>query len=469
MKTPQPWYNNLLGSGTNIFGAGTDIDMERNKKLGLLQKSDVDTARNASLTKGLIGSVVGYLAQPKKQNYDSGLPYIFKGLQQGMKSAQQPFDDLKDKASANLKLDELIDKQETKKFADADVADFIKRNPEYNGIQNLENRDAIIAKAMEQLGTYKYKGKDGSDWKYEEQEIMAEMEKLRAEGITDPVKLKAMAFENVRARKNPPKELSAYDTAIGAKGAERDIKLIEGAEMAVGQIAKLDRAMQLVRDPNTTVGQFANEFLAIDKAKYLVGVGDKAQLSDKISTTEVLDAMLGSDVFPMIKQLGIGARGLDTPAEREFLQKVMTGAIPMNRDTLTKLTIMRRNNFVEMAKRYNEKYDGKGWERLKNSEIGNQLKRMEYNEGKDSAFVQNMFRDHPVTGKEQVIQLHADGSMWDANTGERIEDSSYDIYDKRNNFNLPADKVGNRYGITYSETPVGQNGTSSTEFPKGTN
>ena len=171
----------------------------------------------------------------------------------------------------------------------------------------------------------------------------------------------------------------------------------------------------------------------------MVGVGDKAQLSDKISTTEVLDAMLGSDVFPMIKQLGIGARGLDTPAEREFLQKVMTGAIPMNRDTLTKLTIMRRNNFVEMAKRYNEKYDGKGWERLKNSEIGSQLKRMEYNQGKDSAFIQNLYRDNPTTGKEQVIQLHADGSMWDANTGEQVEDSSYDIYDMRNNFNLPTD------------------------------
>ena len=469
MKTPQPWYNNLLGSGTNIFGAGTDIDMERNKKLGLLEKTDVDTARSASLTKGLIGSVVGYLAQPKNQNFGSGLPYIFKGLEQGMKSAQKPFDDLKDKASANLKLDELIDNDATKKFADADVADFIKRNPEYNGIQNLKNRDAIIAKAMEQLGTYKYKSAEGGDWKYEQQEIMAEMEKLKSQGITDPVELRALAFENVRGRKNPPKELSAYDTAIGTKGAERDIKLIEGAEMAVGQIAKLDRAMQLVRDPSSTVGQFANEFLAIDKAKYMVGIGDKAILSDKISTTEVLDAMLGSDVFPMIKSLGIGARGLDTPAEREFLQKVMTGAIPMNRDTLTKLTIMRRNNFVQMAKRYNEKYDGKGWDRLKNSEIGNQLKRMEYNSGKDSAFIQDMYRDHPVTGKEQVIKLHADGSMFDANTGEQINDSSYDIYDMRNKFNLPHDAVGNRYGIKYSETPVGQRIPSSTEFPQGTN
>jgi len=274
-----------------------------------------------------------------------------------------------------------------------------------------------------------------------------------------------MAFENVRARKNPPKELSAYDTAIGTKGAERDIKIIEGAEMAVGQIAKLDRALQLVRDPDTTVNMFANEFLAIDKAKYMIGIGDKAKLSDKISTTEILDAMLGSDVFPMIKSLGIGARGLDTPAERKFLQKVMTGEIAMNRDTLTKLTIMRRNNFVEMAKRYNEKYDGKGWDRLKNSEIGNQLKRMEYNSGKDSAYIKNLYRDNPTTGKPQVLKLHADGSIFDANTGEVIHNTNYDIYDPSNNFNLENDGVGNPYGIKYSETPVGQRSPSSTEFP----
>ena len=427
MKTPQPWYNNLLGSGTNIFGAGTDIDMERNKKLGLLQKSDVDTARNASLTKGLIGSVVGYLAQPKNQNYDSGLPYIFKGLQQGMKSAQEPFDALKDKASANLKLDELINKQETKKFADADVADFIKRNPEYNGIQNLENRDAIIAKAMEQLGTYKYKGQGGGDWKYEEQEILAEMEKLRAGGMTDEVQIKSQAFENVRARKHPMKEQTEYEKVLGAEGAKKDLAIIAGAQRGASQVVKLDRALELINKTSTKTGAFAGMLNEVDKVKYMTGVGDQAKIQESVSNTELLEALLGGDVFPMIKELGIGARGLDTPAEREFLQKVMTGAIPMNRDTLTKLTIMRRNNFVEMAKRYNEKYDGKGWERLKNSEIGSQLKRMEYNEGKDSAFVQNMFRDHPVTGKEQVIQLHADGSMWDANTGERIEDSSYDI------------------------------------------
>ena len=460
MKTPQPWYNNLLGSGTNIFGAGTDIDMERNKKLGLLQKSDVDTARNASLTKGLIGSVVGYLAQPKNQNYDSGLPYIFKGLQQGMKSSQQPFDDLKDKASANLKLDELIDKQETKKFADADVADFIKRNPEYNGIQNLENRNAIIAKAMEQLGTYKYKGKDGSNLKYEEQEILAEMDKLRQQGITDPVQLKAMAFENVRARKHPLKEQTEYEKVLGAEGAKKDLAIIAGAQRGASQVVKLDRALELINKTSTKTGAFAGMLNEVDKVKYMTGVGDQAKIQESVSNTELLEALLGGDVFPMIKELGIGARGLDTPAEREFLQKVMTGQITMNRDTLMKLTIMRRNNFAQAVEEYNRKYDGDGWKRLKESSLGKDLQRMEYPKGKDSTFIKTLYQK--IDGVKQSLSLHADGSIFNDATGEQLSDTGYDIYSQPNLFMREGDEIGNKYGFKYRPAQVGE------KIPEGT-
>ena len=454
MKTPQPWYNNLLGSGTNIFGAGTDIDMERNKKLGLLEKTDVDTARSASLTKGLIGSVVGYLAQPKNQNFGSGLPYIFKGLEQGMKSAQKPFDDLKDKASANLKLDELIDNDATKKFADADVADFIKRNPEYNGIQNLKNRDAIIAKAMEQLGTYKYKSADGGDWKYEEQEIMAEMQKLRAGGMTDEVQIKSQAFENVRSRKHPMKEQTEYQKVLGAKGAERDLAVIDGAKRGANQVVKLDRALELINQTGTRTGAFAGMLNQVDKVKYMTGIGDQAKIQASVSNTELLEALLGGDVFPMIKELGIGARGLDTPAEREFLQKVMTGQITMNRDTLMKLTIMRRNNFAQAVEEYNKKYDGDGWKRIKESELGKDLQRMEYPKGKDSAFIKTLYQK--IDGVKQPLSLHADGSIFNDATGEQLAETNYDIYGQKDLFKRAGDEVGNKYGFKYSEAQAGE-------------
>ena len=42
---------------------------------------------------------------------------------------------------------------------------------------------------------------------------------------------------------------------------------------------------------------------------------------EKATNTQLLEALLGSDVFGMIAILGIGARGIDTPAERDFLIK----------------------------------------------------------------------------------------------------------------------------------------------------
>lgn len=45
----------------------------------------------------------------------------------------------------------------------------------------------------------------------------------------------------------------------------------------------------------------------------------------KSSNTELLRAQLGKTVFEAIGELGIGARGLDTPAERKFLIEVMAG------------------------------------------------------------------------------------------------------------------------------------------------
>ena len=59
----------------------------------------------------------------------------------------------------------------------------------------------------------------------------------------------------------------------------------------------------------------------------------------------------------MIKALGIGARGLDTPAEREFLRSVMTGTTQMNKSTLIRMTEIRKNVAERAVKRWNERVD----------------------------------------------------------------------------------------------------------------
>jgi len=79
----------FIPSGTNIFGARTPTYLE-----GLITSDQLKQAQQQSLFQGLLGTAVGYLAQPKNQNYGSAVPYLAKGYLQGMESAQAPFSNL---------------------------------------------------------------------------------------------------------------------------------------------------------------------------------------------------------------------------------------------------------------------------------------------------------------------------------------------------------------------------------------
>ncbi len=76
-----------------------------------------------------------------------------------------------------------------------------------------------------------------------------------------------------------------------------------------------------------------------------------------VQNTELLEALLGSDVFPMITALGIGAKGMDTPAEREFLRQVFTGTKDLDTKTLERLTEIRRDIELRTVKKYKDNYD----------------------------------------------------------------------------------------------------------------
>ena len=78
-------------------------------------------------------------------------------------------------------------------------------------------------------------------------------------------------------------------------------------------------------------------------------------LYEKLVKTEITKVMTGSDVFPMISSLGIGARGLDTPAERDFLISVMTGLPNMTIDTLKYMTRFRLQMYMDGLEKYNVK------------------------------------------------------------------------------------------------------------------
>tara|TARA_B100000767_G_scaffold220920_1_gene209284 strand:- start:2441 stop:3799 length:1359 start_codon:yes stop_codon:yes gene_type:complete len=131
------WYNNILGTGTNVFGAGTSMDMDKYKEAGLLEKTDLEKAQKQSLTRGLLGTAIGYLAQPQNQNYGSITPYLAKGFQQGMKSAQEPYNNLQKTADTNAKLDTIITNKENTNAHAKSIDTFIASHPEYAGIKNM--------------------------------------------------------------------------------------------------------------------------------------------------------------------------------------------------------------------------------------------------------------------------------------------------------------------------------------------
>ena len=108
------WYNDVLGSGVNIFGAGGNGNTDQMIELGLLAPDAKSKAQSQSLMRGLLGAGIGYLAQPQNQNYGSATPYIAKALQQGMVQAQQPFDQLGQSATQNMQLQKYKDAKESK-------------------------------------------------------------------------------------------------------------------------------------------------------------------------------------------------------------------------------------------------------------------------------------------------------------------------------------------------------------------
>ena len=150
----------------------------------------------------------------------------------------------------------------------------------------------------------------------------------------------------------PPVFESEYAKLVGRSAAERDVALVTSANTARENLPKLYETLDQIKTSDAITGFGANIIKNIEAARAKFSNDIKA--GKKVADTEILDAMLGSDVFPMIQSLGIGAKGLDTPAEREYLRGVMTGTITMNKDALIKLTEIRKNIAERAIDLYND-------------------------------------------------------------------------------------------------------------------
>ena len=115
MANEDAWYNNVLGTGVNIFGGGANGNTQRLIDSGLLKKDAVEKAQSQSLTKGLLTTALSFMANPQNGNYGRGItPYLGKALQAGVSAAQDPFDNLTKIAGQNQKLEEYNDKKAAK-------------------------------------------------------------------------------------------------------------------------------------------------------------------------------------------------------------------------------------------------------------------------------------------------------------------------------------------------------------------
>ena len=150
---------------------------------------------------------------------------------------------------------------------------------------------------------------------------------------------------------------------MGKEFAKGDVELVGNARKAVGRISSLNNTSEaIIRGAASEgkegfeTGPFAEFRKGVDA--FLVGFGnrDKQRVS-RLSDAELINATLGADVFGAIGELGIGARGLDTPAEREFLRQVLTGTIETTPAALLYMSYLRQKIQRGTIDTYNEYLD----------------------------------------------------------------------------------------------------------------
>jgi hypothetical protein len=151
----------------------------------------------------------------------------------------------------------------------------------------------------------------------------------------------------------PPAETEYSKTVAKGAGA-KDLSFVSSAQSVAESLPQMYETSNLIATSDDLLtgigsGVFKDFYRIVDQF-----TSDK-EAGKKVSDTEYLDALMGREVFTQITALGIGARGLDTPAEREFLRSVMTGTTTLNEETLKKLTNLRINVAERAIKKYNKK------------------------------------------------------------------------------------------------------------------
>lgn len=150
----------------------------------------------------------------------------------------------------------------------------------------------------------------------------------------------------------PPSE-SERGKVLGRLGGEALVAEYNAAQSASKGLSKDYEAIRLLREGKPATGITSELETTFNRFRADVA-GDK-EAAAKVSDSQFLEALLGSDVFNQIAALGVGARGLDTPAEREFLREVISGTRKLDKSTLIRMAELRAKYKEEAVDAYNER------------------------------------------------------------------------------------------------------------------
>ena len=149
----------------------------------------------------------------------------------------------------------------------------------------------------------------------------------------------------------------AYNKKAGELMAQADIDLAASLEPTMRTLRNTNEVFKTLDSGGITTGIGAKLFTNAKRVgnQIMKALGQEDLIDSDVSDDQYLEALLGSQVFAMIKTLGIGARGLDTPAERNFLIEVMTGTREMDAEAIKRLTRLRREIATDAIQQWNKK------------------------------------------------------------------------------------------------------------------
>ena len=329
---------------------------------GILDPTQEEKLRNQALFQGLLGTAATYLATPKNLNAGSPLPYIGKAFLGGMGASQDVIDraltsEYRKQLTANrgdnirtIKQDRFEITQEKqpdgtyKEIARSPIDAPLQEKPQ--GPMIVSPGGSVYDPTTNEVKFTAPKEKDTTD--------ITNYNEARKEGykgtFTDFLNLK-----KPQTNINMPAGQTKYGERLGALRAEQDVELVNTANKSKNNISKIDMTLNQIQNSDVITGFGADIQKNVNRFAAKVLKDKKA--GKQVADTEILDAFLGSDVFPQIGALGIGAKGLDTPAEREFMRQVLTGTISLDKNTLIKMTQTRRDIEKRAIDRYNQAVD----------------------------------------------------------------------------------------------------------------